>query len=501
MAESESVRILLEKQNAIRAMGGQQALAELKRQGKKNARQRIDDFLDRNSFVELGAFVTSRNTNFIAGNEKHYADAIITGYGTVNNRLTYVYSLDSTILGGSIGEMGGKKIVTLYRHALQVGAPVVAFIDSSGLRLEEEIDGLNALGEIYRVQTEAKSKIIQICAIVGSCCGGLAVISGLSDFSFMLEQDSALFINSPSTFDDLNNEVAGYGNGNYCLRYGLVNKLAANEDTVIKDIAKLLSFLPDSSRGRAEEYITTDDLNRLVPEFEQVEAGVSGADLIAALADDRDWFELNKEYGSKCNTGIGRMNGRVVGFISSNTIKEQARLGVNEIKKITEFVAFLNDYHLPLVTLVDIEGFESSNNSEKTRLSKNIAYMIRVFAAATIPKVSLILNRAYGSAYVAFNSKHIGADIVFALPNSKISMLDSKSEVEIIYSSEIESSDNGKQKVEHLINHYSQNKTSCYIAAGRGYVDDIIIPSAARKRIIAGLEMLYHKKVSGGYDG
>ncbi|NDL66296.1 acyl-CoA carboxylase subunit beta [Anaerotalea alkaliphila] len=479
--------------------GGKDAIGKLHAKGKLTARERISRLLDENSFVEVGAFVTSRVKDFDLGSKNPPADGVVTGFGTVRGRLVYVYSQDATVLGGALGEMHGKKIGALYDMALKMGAPVVGFLDSAGLRLQETSYGLEGFGAIYQKQSQASGVLPQITAVMGNCGGGSAVITSLSDFTFMTEKNAHLFVNSPNTLDDRHATMDKYASAKFHGETtGIVDFVCKDEAGLIEDMVRLLDMLPSNNREEAYSGSTTDDLNREDWEIvDLVGEGMDGRQMAAMIADNHQVVEVKALYGQEVVTAFVKMNGNTVGLVGSQSAGGAGRIGRDGCDKIADFVRFCDAFNIPLVTLVDVEGFEATVEQEQKAVSKAIADMTAAFVGASVPKVDVLVHRAYGSAYVSLNSKHVGADIVLAWPSATMSVMDPKAAVRIMYAEELAASKDARALQEEKAAEYAKQQASPYAAAERGFVDDIIEPQATRKHVIYTLEMLRTKRAEG----
>lgn len=497
MSFQEKLNDLHTRRKHIELQGGQEAVDQLHAMNKKTARERMQQLFDENSFVEVGAFVQQRATDFNLNVKTVPADGVVTGYGTINGRLVYAYSQDATLVGGAIGEMHAKKIVTLYDLAIKMGAPIIGLLDSAGLRLQESTDALDAIGQIYIKQSMASGVIPQITGVVGTCGGGAAIIAGLSDFTFITDKNGQLFVNSPNTYDDTKDTTA-FGSAQYNLEVsGLVDFICQDEQGLIQDMRQLVEFLPANNTEEAPFEQVSDDLNRVSPELNSIVSS-QGVDCRAALlsiSDHNHIIEVKQNYATEVIVAFGKMNGMTIGFIGNQTQDGDGRLSAQGLSKVTNFVSFCDGFNIPLVTLTDIVGFATKGADESQGLAKMAAKMTHAFIHASVPKINLILYRGYGSAYVSFNSKHVGADVVLAWPSAQVGMMEAKSAVRIMFNDEIaegmltSTEKNAKQEeFEHM-------QSSPYAAASRGYIDDIIEPAATRKRVIVALEMLYTKRV------
>ncbi len=460
-----------------------------------SARERISSLLDDNSFVEVGAFVTKRSTDFNLQQKEAPADGVITGYGVIEGNLVYVYSQDSTSLGGSVGEMHARKIAHIYDLALKVGAPVIGLIDSTGLRLQEATDALNSFGEIYAKQTLASGIIPQITAIFGNCGGGLAVMASLSDFSFMEVNQGRLFVNSPNALAGNYKDKLDTAKASYQAKSGVIDYIGASEEDVLEKVRELVAILPSSSEDNDSYDECTDDLNRLVPEFEG--SILDGKLALTSISDDQYFFEVKEEYAKEMVTGFIRLNGATVGAIANRTevidengdVEEKfdGTLTTAGCYKAEDFVNFCDAFNIPVLTLTNVNGYKATLEEEKS-IAIASAKLTYAFANATVPKVNFIVGKAYGSAYITMNSKHIGADLVFALPNAQIGMMDANLAADVMY--EGEAGIDIKEKAAE----YAALQASAESAAKRGYVDSIIEPDTVRKHAIYSFEMLFTKR-------
>jgi len=462
-----------------------------------SARERITSLLDDNSFVEVGALVTKRSTDFNLGQTQAPADGVITGYGLIGGNLVYVYSQDASSLGGSIGEMHAKKITHLYDLALKVGAPVIGLIDSTGLRLQESTDALNAFGEIYTKASLASGVIPQITAVFGNCGGGLAVLASLSDFCFMEGKKARLFINSPNALAGNYKEKNDTASALYQSKSGLVDYVGESEADVLSKIRDLVSILPSNNEDDASYDECTDDLNRLLPSFASEIADSKRA--LIDISDNNYFFEVKPNYAKEMVTGFIRLNGITVGAIANRTevtdengkIAERydGTLTTAGCYKAESFVKICDAFNIPILTLTNVNGYKATVEEEKSIAiaSSKLTY---AFAEATVPKVNIIVGKAYGTAYVTMNSKHIGADLVFALPDAQIGMMDPDLAAQIMYEKEAE-----KVRKEKAAE-YAALQSSAEAAAKRGYVDSIIEPETVRKHAIYSFEMLFTKRES-----
>lgn len=459
------------------------------------ASQRIAALLDDNSFVEIGAKVTARATDFNLKQTETPSDGVITGYGVIDGNLVYVYSQDASVLGGSVGEMHAKKIVNLYNLAMKTGAPVIGLIDSTGLRLQEATDALNGFGEIYLKQSLASGVIPQITAIFGSCGGGLAVIPTLTDFTFMESKKAKLFVNSPNAIDGNSVDKCDTASAAFQSEEAGIVDVVADEDTILAQIRELVSMLPANNEDNDAYEECTDDLNRVNPELEGCVGDTSVA--LSLIADDNNFLEVKGAYAKDMVTGFIRLNGMTVGAVANRSEVYDEEGNVSEklgevlsargCEKAAEFVNFCDAFGIPVLSLTNVKGFASTKCAEK-RMAKAVAKLTYAFANATVPKVNVVIGKAYGSAYVAMNSKAIGADMTYAWPNAEIGTMDAKLAAKIICDGQEASA------IDACAKEYAALQTSAESAAKRGYVDQIIEAADTRKYVIGAFEMLFTKR-------
>lgn len=459
-----------------------------------SASRRIAALLDEGSFVEIGGAVTARNTDFNLQAKDTPSDGVITGYGVIDGNLVYVYSQDATVLKGAIGEMHAKKIANIYDMAMKMGAPVIGLVDCAGLRLQEATDALEAFGGLYFKQAMASGVIPQITAIFGMCGGGLAVVPGMTDFTFMEEKSAKLFVNSPNAL--VGNEISrcDTSTAEYQSKTaGLVDGIGT-EDEILTQIRSLICMIPANNEDDLSYEECLDDLNRACADLENAyeDTGIA----LAEISDGNVFFETKKEYAKEMATGFIRLNGMTIGAVANrskvydaegNAESFDAVLTVDGCKKATDFINFCDAFSIPVLTLTNVTGFEATKESEKD-MAKCVARLTYAFANATVPKVNVIVGKAYGSAYVAMNSKSLGADMVYAWPSAEIGMMDSVLAAKIMYA------DADADTLKEQAAAYKELQSSPLSAARRGYVDAIIEPADTRKYLIGAFEMLFTKR-------
>jgi acetyl-CoA carboxylase carboxyltransferase component len=460
-----------------------------------SASRRIATLLDEGSFVEIGGAVTARSTTFNLQEKAAPSDGVITGYGVIDGNLVYVYSQDADVLGGALGEMHAKKIARIYDMAMKMGAPVIGLIDCAGLRLQEATDALEAFGSLYHKQALASGVIPQVTAIFGMCGGGLAVVPGLTDFTFMEAKDGKLFVNSPNALEGNEISKCNTASAEYQSKTaGLVDGIGA-EAEILGQIRDLVCMLPANNEDDMSYEECTDDLNRICADI--ANASEDTAIALAQIADNQILVETKKDYAKEMVTGFIRLNGMTVGVVANRSKVYNAEaeveaefdsvLTVDGCKKATDFVNFCDAFSIPVLTLTNVTGFAATVESEKNMASA-VAKLTYAFANATVPKVNVIVGKAFGSAYVSMNSKSIGADLVYAWPTAEIGMMDAKLAAQIMYA------DADAETLNEKAAEYKELQSSPNSAAARGYVDAIIEPADTRKYVIEAFEMLFTKR-------
>ena len=475
--------------NIITFYGGKQMSSS------SQARQRINALLDENSFVEIGALVTARNTDFNLKQEETPSDGVVTGYGVIDGNLVYIYSQDASVLGGSIGEMHAKKIVRLYDLAIKTGSPVIGLIDSTGIRLQEATDALNAFGEIYLKEVEASGVVPQITVVFGSCGGGLSLIPSLTDFTFMEADKARLFVNSPNALEGNYKEKCDTSSAKWqSSETGNVD-VVADEATIYAQVRELVSLIPSNNEDGDSYQECADDLNRVC---ENLDGATADPSIIARqISDNGVFFETKREFAKDMVTGFIRLNGATVGFVANRTAvfdengKEAERftdkLSAKACEKAAEFVNFCDAFDLPVLTLTNATGFGTSKCDER-HVAKAAGKLVYALANATVPKVNLVTGKAFGSAYVIMNSRAIGADVTFSWPDAQIGTMDANLAAKIMC--------DGKdaETVSKAASDYAALQNNVKSAAARGYVDEIVEPADTRKYVIGAFEMLFTKR-------
>ena len=460
--------------------------------GKNSARERLKLLFDEGSFVEINAFVTGDIP----------AQGVVSGYGSVNDRLVYAYSQDYSSLGGAMGIENAKKISYTLELASKMGAPVVAILDSKGAVISEGIDALASIGEIFAKNTENSGLIPQIAVVLGDCAGGSVYTPSISDFVFMSEKNSNMYLNSPSVISGVSGEECtseDVGSAAACAENGTADFVFETEEECILNVKTLLSYLPSNNLEGTPVELPTDDINRVseniynfIPDNDE---SFDIKNIIKEIADNSVFFETASKYAGSMVTGFIRLNGMSVGVVANNSAAHDGALCINAAKKASKFIDFCDSFNIPVLTFVDCGGFAVSKCQEKRGLADAAARLLASYQSASVAKVTVIVRKAYGSAYLAMGSKVCGADIVFAYPTAEISIMAPEGAANIMYSEEIANSSDPVSCRKQKIEEYKDNISAPYYAAKKGYIDDIIEADSTRPRVISALEMLSAKRV------
>ncbi len=501
---NEKLTELRERTEEVMMGGGQNAVDKQHENGKLTARERITRILDENSFVEIDAFVEHRCVNF--GMEKKPApgEGVVTGYGTIGGRLVYIYAQDFTVIGGSLGEMHAAKIAKTQETALKVGAPIIGINDSGGARIQEGVDALSGYGKIFYNNTMASGVIPQLSVILGPCAGGAVYSPALTDFVFMVENISKMFITGPEVIKAVTGEVVSGEKLGGAMTHNSISGVAHfvdnSEDECIDKIKKLLSFLPQNNMETVPVQETTDELNRIDSVLNDIipdnpNKAYDMKDVIYSLADRGEFLEYQPYYAMNIITGFMRLNGKSVGVVASQPKVLAGCLDINASDKAARFIRTCDAYNIPLLTLMDVPGFLPGTTQEYGGIIRHGAKMLYAYSEASVPKVTVITRKAYGGSYIAMCNKELGADMVLAWPTAEIAVMGPEGAANIIFKKEIESAEDRNLKRSEKIEEYREKVANPYTAAARGYVDAVIEPAETRKRIISAFDMLTGKRV------
>ncbi len=500
---TDKLQQLIEKRNKIEEAGGAKRVQKQHDMGKLTARERINLFFDEGTFVEIDAFVTHRCTNFVMKNTDSPAEGVITGYGKVEGRLAYAYAQDFTVVGGSLGEMHAAKIVKVMDMALKMGAPCVGMNDSGGARIQEGVDALKGYGQIFYRNTISSGVIPQISLIMGPCAGGAVYSPAITDFIFMVEKTSQMFITGPQVIKAVTGEsvtAEDLGGANtHNKTSGVAHFKAQDDKTAIMEVRRLLSFLPSNNMERTPILENTDDPNKILDELNEIipenpNKAYDVKDIIKALVDHGDFMETQALFAQNIVTGFARLNGRSVGIIANQPKVMAGALDINASDKAGRFIRTCDAFNIPVVNIEDVPGFLPGTSQEYGGIIRHGAKMLFAYSEATVPKITLITRKAYGGSYIAMCSKELGADMVLAWPSAEIAVMGPDGAANIIFRKDIDSSENPAETRLQKIQEYKDEFATPYKAAERGYVDDIIEPAHTRIRLIDALEMLSSKR-------
>lgn len=501
----ERIEKLLETKEKIELGGGEKRIEKQHKSGKLTARERINLLFDEGSFVEIDKFVEHRCTNFDMEKVEAPADGVVTGYGTVDGRLVYTYAQDFTVLGGSLGEMHAAKICKVQDMALKMGAPIVGFNDSGGARIQEGVDALSGYGKIFYRNTISSGVIPQISVIVGPSAGGAVYSPALTDFIFMVENTGRMFITGPQviksvTGEDVSQEDLG-GASTHNKVSGVAHFMDKSEEECIERIKELLSYFPSNNLEAAPVYTIEDEINRVEERLNEIvpinpNKPYDMKEIIKILADNGEFFEVQEYYAQNIITGYIRLNGKTIGVVANQPKILAGCLDINASDKAGRFIRTCDAFNIPLLNLVDVPGFLPGTTQEYGGIIRHGAKMLYAYSEATVPKVTLIVRKAYGGSYLAMCSKDLGADQVFAWPNAEIAVMGPDGAANIIFKKDIENSSDPIETRQQKIAEYRDTVANPYTAAQRGYVDDVLVPSITRPRLISAFDMLESKRES-----
>lgn len=496
------LKTLQQKRETIEKGGGEKRIQKQHQSGKLTARERIEKLLDKDSFIEIDAFVEHRSIQFDMQNTKAPGEGVVTGYGTIDGRLVFIFAQDFTTIGGSLGEMHAAKICKIMDMANKMGAPIIGLNDSGGARIQEGVDALKGYGEIFYRNTLSSGVIPQISVILGPCAGGAVYSPALTDFVFMVSGISKMFITGPQvikavTGEEVTPEELG-GATAHNQNSGVAHFISENEQECFDQIKKLLSFIPSNNLEDPPYKATTDNPTKIMPELNTIvpldpNKPYDMKDVIKHIVDDNDFFEVQPLYAQNLITGFARLAGHSVGILANNPKNLAGCLDINASDKAARFIRFCDAFNIPLVTLTDTPGYLPGVAQEHGGIIRHGAKLLYAYSEATVPKLTVITRKAYGGAYIAMCSRHLGADQVFAWPTAEIAVMGPDGAANIIFKKEIENSEDPVATRKQKIDEYRDNFANPYQAAARGYIDDIIEPAVTRSKLISALEMLMSK--------
>ena len=500
----EKLDQLKQKQALAKLGGGTERIDKQHGKGKLTARERIDRLMDDGSFEEIGMLVEHRCTDFGMDQQRIPGDGVVTGYGYIHRRLVYVYAQDFTVFGGSLSETHAEKICKIMDLAIENGAPVIGLNDSGGARIQEGIQSLGGYADIFYKNTLASGVIPQISAIMGPCAGGAVYSPAITDFIFMVEHSSYMFVTGPNVVKTVTNETVNAeelgGARVHASKSGVTHFTATNDLDCLLKIRELLSYLPQSNKEKSIDYVyqTGDEsrpgLRDIIPAENTKPYDMK--DVISELVDEATFLEVHKNFGDNLLTGFARLGGKSIGIVANQPASLAGVLDVNASKKGARFVRFCDCFNIPLLVIVDVPGFLPGTDQEWNAIITNGAKLLYAFSEATVPRVSLITRKAYGGAYDVMNSKHIGADLNFAWPTAEIAVMGAKGASEIIFRKEIKKADHPEDVLLEKEQAYAKKFANPYRAAERGFVDEVIDPMETRIKLMKGFKMLANKSVN-----
>ncbi|MFP2997511.1 acyl-CoA carboxylase subunit beta [Spongiivirga sp. MCCC 1A20706] len=503
----DKLSILNDKIAKAKLGGGEARIEKQHAKNKLTARERINYLLDEDSFEEIGMFVTHRTTDFGMADQQFYGDGVVTGYGTINSRLVYIFAQDFTVFGGALSETHAEKICKIMDMAMQVGAPFIGLNDSGGARIQEGVRSLGGYADIFYRNVKASGVIPQISAIMGPCAGGAVYSPAMTDFTMMVENTSYMFVTGPNvvktvTNEEVTSEELG-GAHTHATKSGVTHVTSANDVACLEDLKKLISYMPQSNQEKPLDLLyelgdeVREELKGIVPDnpnkpydMHQVISGITDAD---------SFFEIHKDYADNIIVGFARLAGKSVGVVANQPMSLAGVLDVDSSKKAARFTRFCDCFNIPLLVLVDVPGFLPGTDQEWNGIITNGAKLLYALSEATVPKVTVITRKAYGGAYDVMNSKHIGADFNFAWPGAEIAVMGAKGASEIIFKREIQAADDPAAKLAEKEKEYADKFANPYRAAARGFIDEVILPENTRRKLIKAFATLENKELEMPY--
>jgi acetyl-CoA/propionyl-CoA carboxylase len=499
----EKIKRLASMKKSAESGGGQERIEAQHSKGKLTARERIALLLDEGSFVELDKYVTHRGDDPTL--PKFYGDGAVTGFGTINGRQVFLFSFDFTVLGGSLGEMTSKKIAKAMDHAMKVGCPIIGIIDSGGARIQEGVMSLDGYGEIFFHNAMASGVIPQITASIGPCAGGAVYSPAMTDFVVMVENVGQMFVTGPEVVKEVLSQEVSFeelgGARAHASKSGVAHLIASNEYDCFDKIKQLLSFVPHNNAEEAPIIDTNDDPNRIDPKLidilpENPYQQYDMKEIIKSIVDNGDFFEVHELFAENIIVGFARMDGRSVGIIANQPMYLAGALDINSSNKAARFIRFCDAFNISIVTLVDTPGYLPGTDQEHNGIIRHGSKLLFAYCEATVPKVTCIIGKAYGGAYIAMGSKNLRADINYAWPSAEIAVLGPEAAITIIHRRELKSTPNAAETKKKLAKEFRDKFANPYIAAEKGIIDVVIDPMETRPMIIQALNALANKKES-----
>ena len=483
--------------------GGPERIKAQHEKGKLTARERISLLLDEGTFTELDPLTTHHYHEYDMQKKKFFTDGVVCGYGTVNGRQIFVFAYDFTLLGGTLSRMGAKKITKLTGHALKTGCPIIGIMDSGGARIQEGIMSLDGFADIFYHNQLASGVIPQITASIGPSAGGAVYSPAMTDFVIMVDKIGTMFVTGPDVVKTVLGEEISFdelgGAMTHGTKSGVAHFVAQNEYECMDYVKKLLSYLPQNNSEDAPKNTTDDDPNRLdhklidtIPENPLQPYDMK--DIVNSIVDNHEFFEVHELFAPNIIIGYGRMNGRTVGFVANNPMHLAGALDIDSSNKAARFIRFCDSFNIPLVTLVDTPGYMPGSNQEHNGIIRHGSKLLYAFCEATVPRITLVIGKAYGGAYIAMGSKNLGTDINYAWPTARCAVLGGEAAVKIMYRKELAKSGDPESLKKELIDEFAEKFENPYVAASHGTVDNVINPAETRPMLIKALEMLENKR-------
>ena len=494
------IRQLEEKRAAANSGGGEKRIAAQHGKGKLTARERIELLLDMHSFEEYDMFVEHRSADFGMADKHVPGDGVVTGHGTINGRLVFVFSQDFTVFGGSLSEAHAEKICKIMDQAMKVGAPVIGLNDSGGARIHEGVASLAGYAEVFQRNVMASGVVPQLSVIMGPCAGGAVYSPAMTDFIFMVEDSSYMFVTGPNVVKTVTHEVVTSedlgGAGTHTARSGVADLSFANDVDALAEARRFVDFLPASNREAPPTWATADPVNRVEPSLDSLipanpNQPYDMKELIEKVVDEGDFFELKPAFAKNIITGLARLDGSTIGIVANQPMVLAGCLDINSSRKAARFVRFCDCFNIPLLTFVDVPGFLPGTDQEYNGIITHGSKLLFAYAEATVPKVTLITRKAYGGAYDVMSSKHLRGDVNYAWPTAEIAVMGPKGAVEIIFRGALESA----EAVEAQAEEYRAKFANPFVAASRGFIDDVIFPRNTRLRVARAFAMLRNKQL------
>ncbi|SDB32058.1 propionyl-CoA carboxylase beta chain [Flavobacteriaceae bacterium MAR_2010_188] len=486
-------------------LGGGETRIEKQHSSKKlTARERVEYLLDNESFEEIGALVTHRTKEFGMDKQQFYGDGVVTGYGTIDGRLVYIFAQDFTVFGGSLSETHAEKICKVMDLAVKVGAPIIGLNDSGGARIQEGVRSLGGYADIFYRNVQASGVIPQLSAIMGPCAGGAVYSPAMTDFTLMVENTSYMFVTGPNVVTTVTNESVTSeelgGASTHSTKSGVAHITSSNDVACLEDLKKLLSYLPQNNKEKTESIPfqlkeeKRYELNGIMPESSSQPYDMHL--VIKGIIDQESFFEIHKDFAENIIVGFARLAGRSIGIVANQPMYLAGVLDVNSSKKAARFVRFCDSFNIPLLVLEDVPGFLPGTDQEWNGIIVNGAKLLYAFSEATVPRVTVITRKAYGGAYDVMNSKHIGADMNFAWPSAEIAVMGAKGAAEIIFKKEIKNASDPEAEWKQKEAEYASHFANPYSAAERGFIDEVILPENTRRKLIKVFSMLENKEIN-----